>query len=197
MEPTRADRPYRRFGLGDGLILLAALALTLFVLRETGWFARFPSRIAFWWELALELTWIGSWSFPSMTREQAVSLLATQVGEEILVELQPSVLLGLTLAQPLLRLRRPRPPFPNVLRQSGLVACLGVMLGTFLLVDVWWTTGIDAIELLPVLPLVLIWPVLGIVPWRSEASWIDRLGRAVGCGWIIATLSALAIVYLV
>ena len=33
MEPTRADQPCRRFGLGDGLILLAALALTLLVLK--------------------------------------------------------------------------------------------------------------------------------------------------------------------
>jgi hypothetical protein len=131
-----------------------------------------------------------------MTRSQAATLLAAQVGEEILVELLSSVLLGLTLAQPLLRLRRPRPPLPDVLRQSGLAACLGMMLGTFLMVDVWWATGIDVLYRLPVLPLALLWPVLGIVPWRSEASWIDRLDRAVGCGWIIATLSVLAIAYL-
>ena len=44
MESGQEHRPYRRFGLGDGLILMAALALTLFVLRATGWFARLPAR---------------------------------------------------------------------------------------------------------------------------------------------------------
>src|SRR5262245_61344380 len=147
MEPTREDSPYRRFGLGDGLILLPALALTLFILRETGWFARFPSRVAFWWEIAPQLTWTLFWSFPDITRSRAASLFAVQVGDEILVQLLSSVLLGLTLAQPLLR--RPRPPLPDVIWQSGLAACLGVILGTFLLVDVLWTTGIDLIEWLP------------------------------------------------
>ena len=196
MEPTREDPPYRRFGLGDGLILLAALSLTLFVLRENGWFARFPRRVAYWRELALELARTRPWSFPGMTRGRGASEFAVQVGHEILVELLASILLGLTLAQPLLRLRRPRPPFPDVLRQSGLATCLGVMLGTFLLVDVWWTTGIDVIRGVAILPLVLLWPILGIPPWRSEASWIDRLGRAVGWGWITVTTSASAIRYL-
>jgi hypothetical protein len=197
MEPTRANPPYRRFGLGDGLILLAALAFTIFVLRETGWFARLPNRVASWWETSLELARFRSWTFPAMTRSQAASWLAVEVVDEILIQLLSSMLLGLTLAQPLLRLRRPRPPFLDVLRQSGLAACLGVMLGTLLVVDVSWSTGIDVMDRLPVLPLVLLWPILGIPPWRSEASWIDRLGRAVGCGWIIATLSVSAIVYLV
>src|SRR4051812_29408676 len=98
MEPSRADSTYRRFGLGDGLILLAALALTLAVLRGADWFARFPGRVAFWWEASLELARFRAWTFPSMTRGQAASLLATQVAEEILVEFLSAVLLGLTLA---------------------------------------------------------------------------------------------------
>ncbi len=44
--------------------------------------------------------------------------------------------------------------------------------------------------------LLLCWPVLGIPPWRSEASWIDRLGRAVGWGWIVVTASVTALVCL-
>jgi len=84
MEPTRANQPYRRFGLGDGLILLAALALTLFVLRETGWFARLPNRVASWWETSLELARFRSWKFPATTRGQAASWLAVEVVDEIL-----------------------------------------------------------------------------------------------------------------
>jgi hypothetical protein len=38
---TVADAPgSRRFNLGDGLILIWALALTLAVLRSNGWFER-------------------------------------------------------------------------------------------------------------------------------------------------------------
>ncbi len=43
--------------------------------------------------------------------------------------------------------------------------------------------------------LVLLWPLLGMFPWRTEPSWIDRLGRAVGWGWLIATLGALGAAY--
>ena len=42
--------------------------------------------------------------------------------------------------------------------------------------------------------LLLFWPVLGLPPWRSEASWIDRLGRAVGWGWIVAIASAIVLI---
>jgi hypothetical protein len=33
--------------------------------------------------------------------------------------------------------------------------------------------------------LLMIWPLLGLPPWHAEPNWIDRLGRGVGCGWII------------
>jgi hypothetical protein len=35
------------------------------------------------------------------------------------------------------------------------------------------------------LALLLVWPALGLPPWHAEPSWIDRLGRAVGLGWIV------------
>jgi hypothetical protein len=190
MEPGADDRADRRFSLGDSLILMAALALTLGVLRGQAWFTRLALRVPFWWETSRALLGLAPWNQPALTRGQAAADLAATVVDEFLVQLLSSVLLGLTLAQPLLRLRRPRPPFRQLIRQSGLVVCLGVILGTFVTVDIAWYTGIDVIGRLPALVLVLLWPIQGIIPWRTEASWIDRLGRAVGWGWIIVAVAS-------
>ncbi len=48
--PSEDHPPQRRFHLGDGLILIAALALTLRVLRSTNWPARFQVCAGFWWD---------------------------------------------------------------------------------------------------------------------------------------------------
>jgi hypothetical protein len=189
-------QPSRRFGLGDGLILMAALAFTLVALRGTGWFTRFPTRIYSWWEISLELLRQRPWTQPFESRGQVASLLAAQVLEEIFVGLLSSVLLGLTLVQPILRLRRPRPPFRQVIRQSGMVACLGVVIGTLIAADLWFILGVDpGYGAFLASVLVLLWPLLGVFPWRMEPSWIDRLGRAVGWGWLIATVAAVAAAY--
>jgi hypothetical protein len=196
MEPGQEPRPHRRFGLGDGLILMAALAFTLATLRGMGWFARFPTRIASWWEISLELLRQRSWTQPFESRGQVASLLAAQILEEIFVGLLSSVLLGLTLVQPLLRMRRPRPPFREVIRQSGLAACLGWVIGTLIAVNLSLDLGVDPrYGVLLASALMLLWPLLGVFPWRMEPSWIDRLGRAVGWGWLIATVAAVAAAY--
>ena len=140
MEPGQEQRLNRRFGLGDVLILMAALALTLFMLRATGWFARIPARVADWWETSQELLRLRPWGLQA-TRGRAASSLAANFLEEIFVGLLSSVLLGLTLVQPLLRLRRPRPPLREVILQPGFVACLCVIVGTLTATDLWWFLG--------------------------------------------------------
>ncbi len=196
MEQGESCRLHRRFGLGDGLILLVVLAVSLAVLRANGWFDRFPARIASWWGMTLELLGARPWSASVLSRAQVRHLLAVQFTEEILVELLSSVLLGLTFAQPVMRLRRPRPPLRDVVRQPGLAVCLAVIVGTVVAVDLLWTTEIDVIAWIgPVLPLALLWPLLGGSPWRPEASWIDRLGRAVGWGWLVVIGSGMALYY--
>jgi hypothetical protein len=64
-------------------------------------------------------------------------------------------------------------------------------------VDLAWVARIQVpgVVILASTPL-LFWPVLGLPRWRWEGSWIDRLGRAVGCGWIVVMGSAAALVYL-
>ncbi len=44
---------------------------------------------------------------------------------------------------------------------------------------------------------LLLWPLLGIRPWRLETSWVDRLGRAVGWAWIVVMAAAGAVNWLV
>ena len=145
----------------------------------------------------MELLRLRYWSFASFTRGQLATTVAGQIIHEIFVELLVAVLLGLTLVQPVLRLSRPRPPFREVMRQPGFVACLGVIIGTLIAADLWWLARVDVgfwFTLAAVL--FLLWPLLGVYPWRPEASWVDRLGRAVGWGWIIATAAAVATLYL-
>ena len=107
------------------------------------------------------------------------------------------MLLGLTLVQPLMRLRSPRPLFRDLVRQSGFVVCLAVIVGTLIFVDLWSFAIIgDSLVLVQAAVLLLLWPILGLPPWHSEASWIDRLGRAVGWGWIVAMASVMALGFL-
>jgi hypothetical protein len=123
----------RRFNVGDSLILIAASALTVSVLRSGEWFERFPGRVTFWAEAVSELVGALDWSFYGMSRREAARMVVAQVVDELFIELLCPILLGLTLVQPLMRLRSPRPPFRELVRQSGFVACLAVIVGTLLL----------------------------------------------------------------
>jgi hypothetical protein len=59
-----------------------------------------------------------------------------------------------------------------------------------------FTTRGDSLVLVQAAVLLLLWPILGLPPWNAERSWIDRLGRTVGWGWIIATASVTALGFL-
>jgi hypothetical protein len=193
MSTGEALPPRRRFHLGDGLILIAALAITLSLLRFTNWFARIPVRVSFWWDARPRF--VGG--FPRfLAWGPSTRIAASQIVAEF-VQLLSLVLLGLTLVQPFLRLRRPRPPLRDLVRQSGFVVCLAVIVGTLIFVDLGWVARIDVSwEAIPASALLLFWPVLGLPPWRSEASWIDRLGRAVGWGWIAVIAGAMVLISL-
>ena len=195
--PLEQDPAPRRFDVGDGLILITASALTVSVLRSGEWFERFPGRVSFWAEAVSGLVGASHWSFYGMSRREVARMVVAQVVDELLIELLCSVLLGLTLVQPLMRLRSPRPLFRELVRQSGFVVCLAVIVGTLIFVDLRrFTTSGDSLVLVQAAVLLLLWPILGLPPWHSEASWIDRLGRAVGWGWIVATASVTALGFL-
>jgi hypothetical protein len=193
------DPAPRRFNVGDGLILIAAFAVTISLLRSEGWFDRFPGRVRIWANTFSGVLGTSPWDFSSlwmwMSRGPARMAVATVIDE--LLQLLCSVLVGLTLVQPLMRLRSPRPLSRDLVRQSGFVVCLAVILGTFIFVDLWWFKIIgDSLIFVQAAVLLLLWPVLGLPPWNAERSWIDRLGRAVGWGWIVATASVTALGFL-
>jgi hypothetical protein len=116
--------------------------------------------------------------------------IATRLVDDLLIQLLCSLLVGLMVAQPLLRLRRPRPEPRQLVRQSGFVACMVIIdaaLITFAIVgNDWFSEFVLSFALIRGVALLIFWIVIGLPPWRSEASWIDRLGRSVGWGWIVA-----------
>lgn len=196
MDTPNADpAPSRKFSLGDAMLLMASLALTLVNLKASYWFTMTPLRAQFWWRMFQSLTHQSPWDFPGWTRSQVISQLAIDLLSTFLIALLSSVLLGPTLIQPLVRLRKPRPPLRAVVRQSGIAVCLGVIVAALILTDLQWLAGIDLTRRVAfpmVSALLLLWPLLGIRPWRLEASWVDRLGRAVGWGWIVVMAAASA-----
>jgi hypothetical protein len=99
-----------------------------------------------------------------------------------------ALLLGMTPAFLVLRLRRPRPPLRALVRQPGTVAALAMVFGLF-----WGTGGllwllpgeVDSFTAAPTAiggAVAVGWIVLALARcWKPEAEWIDRMGRVLGC----------------
>jgi hypothetical protein len=92
-----------------------------------------------------------------------------------------------SLALPLVRLRRPRPPVVEALIQPGAIVGLVIFL------NLWGYLTLAYFQIFPP-PQVLVstwgggialaWVVLAILGrWKPEASWIDRMGRGLGVCW--------------
>ena len=188
--------PIRRVNIGDGLILIGALGLTLALLRSTYWFSRFLPRVGFWWRASGSLKGVSPWPAPALSWWDLANLVAVQIIAEF-GQLLTSLLVGLTLAQPLLRMGPPRPPRGEVIRQSGFVVSMAVVLAAFVLADLHWCFGISLTPLVKMgASLLLLWPTAALPPCGTDSSWVDRLGRAVGIGWIIMAAGGTALDYL-
>lgn len=193
---TSANRVHaaRRLGLGDGLILVVAVAISLERFRAL-W--AIPQHAVWCWQAIAQLAGWSHWRWV-LTREQVIVSLRGQV-IVLLLELFCPLFLGLMVAQPLLRLRRPRPPLVEVARQSGFVTCLMGILAVVLLLPMgseWFSLLALSLGSTRVIILLMIWPLCALPPWRAEATWIDRLGRVVGWGWIAALLGGTVLGYL-
>jgi hypothetical protein len=182
----------RRFGIGDALVLLVALSISLERFRAIHWFASFPRTVMWCGRAVLQLAGLSPWAAFGQTRQGLRYSLFVTIVDQLLLRTLCPLLLGLMVAQPLLRLRRPRPPLARVVRQSGLVTCLmGIALVCMLMTlgDMWFSGFALNLGLTRAIILFMIWPLLGLPPWHAERSWIDRLGRGVGWGWIVAIIS--------
>ena len=194
--PTAADpvRRIRKFNLGDGLILTAATALSSSACagwdgsRDSPPMSPGAGKGCHEWDSGPP----GTSYLTTVFRGREVrspSALPTMCSFSCLSSLS----VGFMVAQPLLRLLHPRPEPRRLMRQSGFVACMVSMAAALLAFAIMgsdWFSEL-ALSLVPirVVGRMLFWIVLGLPPWRAEPSWIDRLGRAVGWGWIIAIVA--------
>ena len=178
---AKFDRAPRRFSLADGLILMGALAISLERFRALRRFPIMPSGAGKRCAASGWSPWPGVFS-------AAGDCEPSGPGHRPAHGAALSGAPGSDGGAPLLRLRRPRPPFEQVVRQSGFVTCLMGIVVVAMLCR-WGTSG--SASLLsrsehashdPADDLA----ALALAPWRAEASWIDRLGRAVGWGWFAA-----------
>jgi hypothetical protein len=187
----KSSRPIRRLGLSDAMILIAAsgAGLAVFQLVSKGVLGG-PYQ---WSRLIVRP--LGGW-----TPGQALVRLVELLGPSL------PFAAAWTCVIPLLRLRAPRPSIRRVLRQPGTVACLASIIGAL-----WATTAL--LETLGVLVVTRgrqigdgwlfhfvveeIFPDMGLAVaaawfgqaiagrWRPVPDWVDRLGRVLGCYWII------------
>jgi hypothetical protein len=190
MDTTGQDPTPRRFNLGDAVVVIFGLALSLERLNSTGWFDRAAVDLAWCGETISQLAGWSAWKTPFATRRELMVQIASRLIDLVLVQLVCGVVVGLMVAQPLLRLRQPRPPRHQLIRQSGFVASVVSMWAVLLVFAIvgnrWYSNFVLALGFVRCIGAFLLWVVLGLPPWCTEASWIDRLGRAVGWGFIIA-----------
>ncbi len=196
---TDRDPSMRCFGIGDGLVLIVGLAIAFGSMHSTNWLDRVAERIDLWRRAHSELTGQAPQKrlLARLPRGYLERLVSSQVLDETLVQFLGAVVWGVTLTQPVLRLRSPRPPSRQLVRQAGFVTCVAAIVGYFLTLDVQIVGGfVLSAGYFFSIAVLLLWPILGLWPWRSEPHWIDRLGRAAGWGWIIVEASGFTAAYL-
>jgi hypothetical protein len=112
---------------------------------------------------------------PGLARRLLDSALITSSG--FLVPMAPAILI--------LRLRRPRPSWSDLVRQPGFWACAAPVLAAVCVPALGVYFGIWTVAILPG-SVIAAWIALALSrQWRNEKSWVDRAGRLVGVYWII------------
>jgi hypothetical protein len=178
------DRKPRRFGMGDMMIVVVAVALGAARTR-----AEWPGAV----ELYLHLV-EGPWYVSYICRETSKFLSIW--------------LLPFTAGFVVVRLRKPRPRRARLVLQPGMAAACAVatpcaysFVLTLFHVAVSLPNFKDRVGFSELLNLVLavlpyscgicvaaVWLVLWLAGrWRAERSGIDRLGRVLGAFWIVAS----------
>jgi hypothetical protein len=175
----------RKFTLIDAMVLIAAIGVAFVLIRQY---------LDYLYGRNFALTPPGSFALTSYWKygtflSRVLAPLAT----------------SLSLALWVLRIRPPRPSGRRLFRQPGMVACTAAVLGTVIfLLKVflnkfflyWDNSGVQRLDgvWFVRLPLngeivAVTWIVLVLSGfWRSEPSWIDRAGRALGVYWILTAL---------
>jgi hypothetical protein len=189
----------RRLTLSDALILVAAMAVCLaFSARQAGYYVIHVLRIVRHYDRMISV------APKDQNLSQYKSHLRTERNNDLfrasmkltyMVNIPFPFLLFLSPTLLCLRLRKPRPAWEDLMRQPGVIACIGGML-TALLAPLWeiLVGGSWFVLSFGIVPMT--WLVLGASRrWRSEPSWLDRAGRVIGIGWIISAAYAFLYVW--
>jgi hypothetical protein len=173
MAPT-VDRPLT---LLDLMILLAAGAPGMVMLRPG-----FPTISSlFGWQSWLDVTLPGTgW----MTHWNGGAGLTMDLMIDCTNAVLPFLVIGTTVILGL-RWVGPRPAWRTLVQQPGVAACAAATVGLFAML--WlWSYRFRLAVLLPGTLVGIVW--LGLAAsrcWKSEPSWIDRAGRALGIAWLV------------
>jgi hypothetical protein len=191
----RADLTARDFRTSDAMILIAGAALAL---------AAGPHLLVLLADMAGRLgkeaadhrsALLGNWpAFWAATHDSLrnVVFYGIQIGQMLLMGMTPAFLM--------IRMRRPRPAPRALLRQPGTAAGLAMVFGLF------WGTGClvwlfpDRIDSITVASLAvggavaMAWGALALGRWWSpEPGWVDRLGRVLAGLAIVTALLGLIV----
>lgn len=198
MSPQSSPDDRRRFRLLDAMVLVASVAVALAVNRA----------------LPPDYDALDQVRDPAVDA-RGIPLPYTYITRtshylEFGVQLATPHLLTLGLAVVLLGLRRPRPPWPRIARQPGFLAALSASLAGMLL-----TANTLALRAMP--PSILrggslhsrsfsnqadevgmvvagAWLAVFVSGnWGRADCWVERLGRLVGIGWILAVVAVRAV----
>lgn len=188
----REGAEQRRFTLLDGMIVVAAMAVGLDLIRYFD--------LGFDWEFHSQIWMDPRFFFHSWMIDQ----LVFQIFQIAII----SAMIA-TLATLAFRLRRPRPARRRLARQPGMVAVRTVVIAWAASVP-WLVLGFAGSPVSialegPVrsLSLVVVFAGFGVATrwgllllsrrWRAEPGWIDRLGRLVGIAWMVLSLGAIGL----
>lgn len=192
--------PCRRFTLADAMILVAGVTLPLAIgplrgnavvmlLRES------PPKL---WEAVAAhggSAWEHWTPFWSAARQPLIQTVWT------VCKIVQGYLYALTFCVLILRLKRPRPPARELLRQPGMVALLAIVFGLIWVpgyLDAFFHYFKDHTQLTVFVAVggtvAVAWVVLALSRRaRQEPGWIDRAGRALGATAIALALAFFAI----
>jgi hypothetical protein len=175
----------RKFTLVDAMVLIAAVAVAFVMIREY---------LDHLYGRHLALTPPEKFTLPSYWKYGT-----------FLIRVLAPLATSLSLALWVLRLLPPRPSLRRLLRQPGMVASTTTVLGTIIfllkvvlndLFNYFEATGVRQLQALWLIRLPLSGEIVAVTwvllmfsgCWRTEASWVDRAGRALGVYWITSAL---------